>query len=146
MFFFWLKEKQQTSRSVNAERTCNATDSTACWQLLSIIGLSQLILANSKFNSKLHNVTALWACITQNGTAVIFSLNSNLKYLGIHIVCSRGFKCSLTAAKRSVYRTANSVSGKIGGQSSEDVILQLMRGKCMPALLYILCVCQIITL
>jgi len=59
-----------------------------------------------------------------------------LKYLGIHIVCSRGFKCSLTAAKRSFYKTANAVFGKIGGRSSEDVILQLIRSKCMPALLY----------
>ena len=61
---------------------------------------------------------------------------TELKYLGIHIVCSRGFKCSLTAAKRSFYKAANAVFGKIGGRSSEDVILQLIRSKCMPALLY----------
>ena len=60
---------------------------------------------------------------------------TELKYLGIHIVCTRGFKCSLSAAKRSFYRAANAVLGKIGGRSSEDVILQLIRSKCMPALL-----------
>ena len=34
---------------------------------------------------------------------------TELKYLGIHIVRSMGFKCSLTAAKRSFYRAANAV-------------------------------------
>jgi len=38
---------------------------------------------------------------------------TELTYLGIHIVCSRGFECSLTAAKRSFYRAANAVFGKI---------------------------------
>ena len=61
---------------------------------------------------------------------------TELKYLGIHIVCSRGFKCSLTAAKRLFYRAANAVFGKIGGRSPEDVILQIIRSKCMPALLH----------
>ena len=32
--------------------------------------------------------------------------------------------------------SANAVVGKIGGRSSEDVILQLIHSKCMPALLY----------
>jgi len=65
---------------------------------------------------------------------------TELKYLGIHTVCSRGFKCSLTAAKRSFYRAANAVFGRIGGRSS---ILQLMRSKCMPALLYGLEACPL---
>ena len=56
---------------------------------------------------------------------------TELKYIGIHIVCSRVFKCSLTAAKRSFYNAANAIFGKIGGRSSEDVILQLMRTKCI---------------
>jgi len=34
------------------------------------------------------------------------------------------------------YRAANAVFGKIGGRSSEDVILQRIYSKCMPALLY----------
>jgi len=69
--------------------------------------------------------------------------DTELKYLGIHIVRSRVFKCSLTAAKRSFYRAANAVFGKIGGRSSEDVILQLMRSRCMHALLYRLEACPL---
>ena len=53
------------------------------------------------------------------------------------------FKCSLTAAKRPFYTAANAVFGKIGGRSSEDVILQLIRSKCMPALLYGLEACPL---
>ena len=59
-----------------------------------------------------------------------------MRYLGIYIVMSRSFKCSLTMAKRSFYRGANAILGKIGRRSSEDVILQLVRSKCVPALLY----------
>jgi len=40
------------------------------------------------------------------------------------------------STKRSFYRAANAVFGKIGGRSSEDVVLQLIRIKCMPALLF----------
>jgi len=32
-------------------------------------------------------------------------------------------------AKRSFYRTANAILGKIGGRASEDVILELIRSK-----------------
>jgi len=44
-----------------------------------------------------------------------------LRYLGIFIVSSRSFKCSLDHAKRSFYRAANSIFGKIGRIASEDV-------------------------
>jgi len=40
-------------------------------------------------------------------------------------------------------RAANAVFGKIGGRSSEDVILQLIHKKCMPALLYGLEACRL---
>ena len=68
---------------------------------------------------------------------------TELKYLGIHIVNSRGFKCSLTSVKCSFYKAANTVFGKIGGRSSEDVISQLIHSKCMPALLYGLEACPL---
>jgi len=61
---------------------------------------------------------------------------TEIRYLGIHIVSSRLFKCSLTMAKRSFYRAANSILGKIGGRTTEDVILQFIRSECLPALLH----------
>ena len=59
---------------------------------------------------------------------------TEIRYLGIHIVSSRLFKCSLTMAKRSFYRTASAILDKIGGRATEDVILQLIRSKCLPPL------------
>jgi len=61
---------------------------------------------------------------------------SVLRYLGIFIVRSLKFKCSLEAAKRSFYRTPNSIFGKIGRSASEETTLQLIQSKCIPALLY----------
>ena len=40
-------------------------------------------------------------------------------------------------AKRSFCRTANAILGKVGGRAPEDVILELIRSKCLPALLYV---------
>jgi len=59
-----------------------------------------------------------------------------LRYLGIFIVSSRNFECLLDHAKRSFYRAANSIFGKIGRIASEDVLIELIKTKCMPILLY----------
>jgi len=45
-------------------------------------------------------------------------------------------QCSLDACKRSFYRAANSIFGKIGRIASEEVILHLISTKCIPILLY----------
>jgi len=36
----------------------------------------------------------------------------------------------------SFYEVANATLGKIGGKASEEVILQLVRTKCMPVLFF----------
>jgi len=64
-------------------------------------------------------------------------------YLGIYIVRLSKLKCSLDHAKRSFYRSVNSIFGKLGGTASEDVILHLVHRKCLPALLYRLEVCPL---
>ena len=46
-------------------------------------------------------------------------------------------------AGRSFYRTANEIFGKIGRFASEEVTLQLIQSKCMPALLYGLDACPL---
>ena len=55
------------------------------------------------------------------------SLNwvNEIRYLGIFIVKSRYFKCSLDYAKRSFYRAANSIFGLIGRIASKEVTVQL---------------------
>jgi len=42
----------------------------------------------------------------------------------------------VTHAKRSFHRAINAIFGKIGRLASEEVILELVKNKCMPCLLY----------
>jgi len=50
----------------------------------------------------------------------------------VHVMSDRVFTCSLDNAKQSFYRTFNSLFGKIGRIASEDVIVQLVKTKCLP--------------
>jgi len=42
-----------------------------------------------------------------------------------------------------VYRTANSVCAKVGRMASEEVVVQFLKHKCLPILLYALAVCNL---
>ena len=68
---------------------------------------------------------------------------SELRYLGIFIVKSRNFKCSLSNAKCNFYSAVNDIFSKILNFASEEVILELITRKCMPILLYGLESCQL---
>jgi hypothetical protein len=65
------------------------------------------------------------------------------RYLGVHIVQSRNFKCSLSESKKAFYRALNAIFGKVGRIASEHVILQLISSKCVPILLYGLEACPL---
>jgi len=54
-----------------------------------------------------------------------------LRYFYVYVLSSRQFKISLQNSKRSFYRAANSIFGKIGRIASENVIIQLVKGKCI---------------
>jgi len=58
-------------------------------------------------------------------------------------VSAKVFTCSLDNAKRSFYRAFNSLFGKIGRIASEDVIVQLLKTKSLPALYYCLEACPL---
>ena len=66
-----------------------------------------------------------------------------IRYLGIFMVRSRTFKCSLDHAKRSFYRALNAIFGKIGRIASEQVVLELVSKKCLPILMYGLEACPL---
>ena len=80
--------------------------------------------------------------VSLSAGTVISSVNE-MRYLGIFIVRSRIFKCSLDHAKKSFYRAANAVFAKIGRVASEEVTLQLIKSKCLPILLYGLEACPL---
>jgi len=58
-------------------------------------------------------------------------------------VKSRTLKCFSDAVKRGFYRAANSIFGKIGRIASEEVVLQLIKYKCVYVLLYGLEACAL---
>ena len=73
------------------------------------------------------------------------SWSDNVRYLGIYLRSSRTFACSFNHAKRSMYlyRAFNAVFGKVGRTASPDVVLQLVKSKCLPALCYGVDVCPV---
>ena len=58
------------------------------------------------------------------------------RYLGTHIVSALTFKCSTSVCKRSFFKAANAIFGRVGTTASEEVFLHLLTSKCMPVLLY----------
>jgi len=48
-------------------------------------------------------------------------MSNEIRYLGLFIVHSQMFRCSLERAKKSFYRAANAVFAKNGGVASEKV-------------------------
>jgi len=75
------------------------------------------------------------ACITTTDGHKLPWVNE-IRYLGIHITQSRKFRCSLNHAKQSLYRSINAIFWEIGRTASEEVILELVKSKCLPILLY----------
>ena len=59
-----------------------------------------------------------------------------MRYLGIWICSSRKFSCDFSVCRRSFNRAANAVLSKVGATASEEVLVQLMKSKCIPVLLY----------
>jgi hypothetical protein len=58
------------------------------------------------------------------------------RYLGVYFLSGRIFRCCFDHAKRHFYRSFNAVFGKVGRFASEEVVLSLLRSKCLPTLLY----------
>ena len=60
---------------------------------------------------------------------------SELRDLGVFIVSSKEFKCSIESAKKKFYKAANGIFSKIGNLQP-DVILSLIKSYRLPVLLY----------
>jgi len=65
-----------------------------------------------------------------------------INYLGIDLI-ARVFKCSYDNAKRKFYRAFNAVFGKAGHTAAEEVIIHLLKTKCLPVLYYGLEACPV---
>lgn len=72
--------------------------------------------------------------VTVSGQEIVWA--DNLRYLGVYLVSGRVFNCSFSNAKRAFYRSFNAIFGKIGRVATENVIVHLMKAKCLPSLYY----------
>ena len=61
---------------------------------------------------------------------------SELKYLGVFIVSSNKFKCSLQNNRQKFFQATNSIFGKIGTRAPLNLTLSLIDLFCVPVLLY----------
>jgi len=63
-----------------------------------------------------------------------------VRYLGVHALCqikvAQLLKCSLDETKRELFRATDAIIKKIGRVASEEVVLELVKCKCLPILLY----------
>lgn len=81
----------------------------------------------SRFSERCGNITS-----AQGGT---LAWVETCRYLGVYFTSGRLFRCSFSEGKRSFFRAFNSIFGKVG-RASEEVVLSLIRAKCLPILLY----------
>ena len=64
---------------------------------------------------------------------MVINFSGVMKSVSWHL--SRQFKCSLDYAKKSLFRSLNAIFDKIGRNASEEVIMELIRSKCIPILI-----------
>jgi hypothetical protein len=67
------------------------------------------------------------------------------RYLGVSFVSGRTLRCCYDYAKSKFFRAFNSIFGKVGRTASEEVVISLIRAKCLPILLYATEVCPLLS-
>ena len=72
----------------------------------------------------------------------IISSNS-IRYLDVYLTVNNVYSCSLRHARRFFYRSFNAIIGTVGRTASEEVIIELLKKKCLPILYYATEVCPL---
>ena len=88
------------------------------------------------------DVTCECLVSTQSG-AILWT--KRRRYLGVFFVSGRTFRCAFDQAKSKFYRSFNAILSKVGRCASEEVVLHLIKTKCLPVLLYAVEACPILT-
>ena len=73
----------------------------------------------------------------------VISWVDKVRYLGVFLLSAKAFSCSIENAKKSFYSAFNNIFGKVGRVATENVVVELLKKKCLPALLYGLEVCPL---
>jgi len=80
-----------------------------------------------------HNVECAHLKFDQGG---LLHWSSQCRYLGVYFVSGRAFTCSFDHSKCQFFKALNAIFSKVGRFTSEVVVLNLIRAKCLPVLLY----------
>jgi len=59
---------------------------------------------------------------------------NSIRYLDVYMTSLAVFTCSFSNSKKSTFRAFNALFGHVGRATSPDVIVQLFKVKCLPAL------------
>ena len=62
--------------------------------------------------------------------------SNEIRYLGVYLVSCKIFSIPLDNAKKSFCRPFNALFSKVGRVASDNVVVELLKTKCFPILLY----------
>jgi hypothetical protein len=79
---------------------------------------------------------------TANGGSIKWV--AECRYLGVYFVSGHLFRCSFSDAKCRFFRAFNSIFSKVGRFASHEVVICLLRTKCIPILLYAVEACPLL--
>ena len=79
--------------------------------------------------------------VTVTGFAIAWV--KEIRYLGAYLVSGRVPRFSVGSAKAKFNRAVNGILSKVLSVATEDLVLHLIKTKCMPVLLYCLEVCNL---
>jgi len=113
--------------SVTIQQLLYVCEAELGWLDIAInVGKSACMRIGVRHNVKCMNIS------TADGRDILWC--DKIRYLGIYVKSAGVFRCSYDNAKRSFYRVFNAIFGEVGHLASEDVIIQLLRTKCLPVL------------
>jgi len=81
-----------------------------------------------------HNYSGVCDNMVVAGNVVNWVTSS--RYLGVHLESSVVCKTSFASNKTAFYRAFNGIIGKIGRNTSEEVLFELIKTKCLSELYY----------
>ena len=66
----------------------------------------------------------------------VITWSNDIRYLGVYLAANNVYSCLFSHAKCSFYRAFNGIFGSVGRVASEEVVVELMKKKCLPILYY----------
>ena len=84
-----------------------------------------------------------YLCITTNDGMPIPCYDT-CRYLGVYLACATKIQVNFDHAKSNFYRAFNGIMANVDRSASHDVMVQLLRSKCLPILLYGTAACNLV--